>query len=309
MVWRILFDKNSAGDIGTLYQAKNYLNAVNTPIEPMDNPDAAFDLLESYTDALVLTCYDEVSHKQASSGLALEQEKIKDDLLNSIVDGFAIPKMPHTPLQSGYMCQICKKKYKRVANYRNHIQKKHASDERNDMNTGSDEDGVYNYSCNALGLGLLAKNFVDARKHGDGERIIRLYKFLLLYFRLEHQTKYSYYILYTLCQVHQLLPPKLAHELVWNRTNNSRGLVDSNVENDRTVEHHNKYFKMDCKDFQGKVTSKSIARASQSYSNMNDLMGRYDNETATRKPSGKHTKPDNSGDIRDLCKQMKQRNI
>ena len=75
-------------------------------------------------------------------------------------------------------------------------------------------------------------------KHGDGERIIRLYKFLLLYFRLEHRTKYSYYTLYTLCQVHQLLPPKLAHELVWNRTNNSRGLVDSNVENDSTVEHH-----------------------------------------------------------------------
>ncbi len=32
-------------------------------------------------------------------------------------------------------------------------------------------------------------------------------------------------------------------------------------------------------------------------------------ETATRNPSGKQTKPDNSGDIRDLYKQMKLRNI
>ena len=39
MVWRILFDKNSASDIRTLYQAKNLLNAADTSIEAIDNPE------------------------------------------------------------------------------------------------------------------------------------------------------------------------------------------------------------------------------------------------------------------------------
>ena len=156
---------------------------------------------------------------------------------------------------------------------------------------------------NALALGLLAKDFVSARKMGDGKRIIRLYKFLLLYFKLESRSKYSYYSLYTIMQAFHLLPPSLAHELVWNRTNNSKGKINSNVENDRTCEHHVKSFKSDRKDFQGKVSSKSIKRASCSYTAMNQLMSTYDTELSVKHQSGRHSKPDTSSDVKSLAKQ------
>jgi hypothetical protein len=42
-VWNTLYDVNSGKDIGTLYAAKNFLNAKNFPLDPMDNVDAAYD--------------------------------------------------------------------------------------------------------------------------------------------------------------------------------------------------------------------------------------------------------------------------
>ena len=240
VVWRILLDKNSASDIGTLYQAKNFLNAVNMPLNPMDDPDASYDLLASFTDALILSCYDTVKTQlPILPCLPIEQEAIKEQLLNDIVDNFALPQIPEFGSGSGYNCQHCCKSYKKAKSLRNHIQLKHNIPGPLERKETSDkDDSIYNYSRNALALRLLAKDFVDARKDGDGPRIIRLYKVLFLFFKLESRHKYSFYSLFTLAQVHYLLPPKLAYELVWNRTNNSQGKIDSNVENDRTVEHH-----------------------------------------------------------------------
>lgn len=63
---------------------------------------------------------------------------------------------------------------------------------------GARSDGIQNYSRGALGMGLLALNFIDARKHGDGARIIRLYKFMLLHCKAAKKLKYSFHILRTL---------------------------------------------------------------------------------------------------------------
>lgn len=307
-------DKNSSNNKGTLLQAKHFLNAVNAPNDPMKDPDAAFDLLSDYTDSLVLSCYDGVEARVGrSSGLAVEQEKICDTILDTIVDEFAIPKMPEIPEDAeGYTCLHCKKRYKKVKTLRKHILEKHSSetkDHQQEISNDRDEDGIFNYSCNALALGLLAKDFYAARKEGDGKRIIRLYKFFLLFFRLESRTKYSYYSLYTLAQAYHLLPPFLAHELVWNRTNNTSGKSNGNVENDRTCEHHVKSFKSNCKEFQGKVTSSSIKRASCSYTGMKKLMKKHDTMVHLQSVSGKHVRKNSKEDVKDLAKQFSNHQI
>ena len=102
----------------------------------------------------------------------------------------------------------------------------------------SGEDFIRNYTHNAMLLCLIAKDFEDARKHGDGLRIIRLLKFMMLYFKHDGKHKYAFHILHQLAQIKFLLPPKLAHDTVWNRFVNHCGKVDSNLEMDREVEHH-----------------------------------------------------------------------
>ncbi|KAL9977018.1 hypothetical protein ACROYT_G014378 [Oculina patagonica] len=48
----------------------------------------------------------------------------------------------------------------------------------------SDQDKVYNYTHQALVLVLLRKNHEDAIKLADGERIVRLYKFFSLFYKV-----------------------------------------------------------------------------------------------------------------------------
>ena len=176
-------------------------------------------------------------------------------------------------------------------------------------NQDDSRDGVRNYCSNALALCYLAKNFLDARKRGDGERVCRLYKHLLLYFKLDGRTKYSYQTLQLLAQLNFLLPPGLAHELKWNRFVNTKGHPDSNIELDRELEHRNKYVKEEIKSFRGKITDKAITRCSQSYTPMEELMEQFDSESGHKKQSGKHTKPCWSKDVLELCQQYKKESL
>ena len=82
------------------------------------------------------------------------------------------------------------------------------------------EDHIYNYACHVLGMDLMARNFHDASRYSDGERLIRCWKFLLLHFKVDGRIKYSVEAFHLLAQVNALLPPHIAHQLTWNRTCN-----------------------------------------------------------------------------------------
>ena len=40
-------------------------------------------------------------------------------------------------------------------------------------NQNKSGDGIFNYACRILGMNLMARNFHDASRQGDGERLIR----------------------------------------------------------------------------------------------------------------------------------------
>ena len=50
------------------------------------------------------------------------------------------------------------------------------------LQTPHNNDNVSSYMSNVLGMGLFAWDMEDAIREGDGERMIRLWKFLLLLF-------------------------------------------------------------------------------------------------------------------------------
>ncbi len=58
--------------------------------------------------------------------------------------------------------------------------------------SGHDDD-IYSYNCALLEDGLFFMNFLDAVKEGDGARVVRQYKFLLLLCKADgqHSTKYA----------------------------------------------------------------------------------------------------------------------
>ena len=52
-MWKILYSVKSASDIGTLYQARNFLNARNVPVDPTKDVNVCEEFLTKYDDALL----------------------------------------------------------------------------------------------------------------------------------------------------------------------------------------------------------------------------------------------------------------
>lgn len=107
----------------------------------------------------------------------------------------------------------------------------------------SSADSVYAYACEVLNLGLFYFKFRDGIKYEDGERLLIIWKYLLLLFKASGQTNYAIEALTLLTQYYLILPPRLAEQLKWSRFINMHGLPGRNVSCDLHMEHLNREVK------------------------------------------------------------------
>lgn len=86
-------------------------------------------------------------------------------------------------------------------------------------------DDVYNYNYALMTDCFLFFNFLDAIKEGDGARIMRQYKYIMLYCKADgsHSTKYALECLHQFFLVHALLSQRDSERFVWNRSVNNSG--------------------------------------------------------------------------------------
>lgn len=275
----------------------------------MKDINACEELLLKYSEALLLTAFEDmiVRYKintQCQSS-DLDNKINYDNILGTLIENYMLPAIDLTA-ELNLSCPYCDCKYKRMKCLKSHISNKHKQSFNKELVEESQkDDAVLNYSKHALSLGYLIKSFIYARKTGNGEFLVMLHKYLLLYFKLDHRTKYSYQTLHLLSQINFLLPPCLVHEIIWNRSVNNTGKADGNVELDRELEHRNKYAKNDLRDYQGKVTEKSIKRCSTTYDKVKNIVERFDAVSQVHEESGKHTKPNWNADVLELTQQYK----
>ena len=83
-------------------------------------------------------------------------------------------------------------------------------------------DDRYNYATARLNFGMIVLTFDDAVKEGDGERILRCWKFVMLIFHDYKHTKYAFAALQLFFFSTCLLSKRLCHLLKWNRTVNNK---------------------------------------------------------------------------------------
>ena len=76
-------------------------------------------------------------------------------------------------------------------------------------------------------LFLIRENHNDSIRMGDGERIIRLYRYMFLFYRISSCPKYAFGTSETIAQTIFLLSPRKAYDLIWNSFANSQGKADS----------------------------------------------------------------------------------
>ena len=88
-------------------------------------------------------------------------------------------------------------------------------------NTTQDSDasrhGIHNYACSFMADLLLVEEFNDAVHEGDGERMLTIWKLLLLHFRTTGHTNYAAESVRLIAEASALLTERGAHRLKWCR--------------------------------------------------------------------------------------------
>ena len=170
-------------------------------------------------------------------------------------------------------------------------------------------DDMYNYQRALLEYGMVIINFLDAISEGDGARLLRNWKFLLLYF--QHDTgsqKYSLEALYLMFQVYALLSPKAAHNLIWNRFSKRKHSRGGNISLYLALEFLNRIFKGAVKKLGPNANPKSIHRICNAMNVTKKLTENFDKSMALYKRSGKHSHKSAGADLKTLVNELLSQN-
>jgi L1 cell adhesion molecule like protein len=324
-----LYSTLSARDTGTLYQVRNLIDARNVTKDPANNYYAAKELLDKFRDAYLIngalyhfgmTTVDSEPTKNVYEGPPNHNPSKEEYVRKSVrcfIDEHVMNDiqeidMNSTALENNLTCRYCGKKYVRPTCLKKHEEKEHGhldTSHTSDIEQNTSEDKVYNYTHQVLVLLLLQMNHNNAINLGDGERVIRLYKFFYLYFKISNCPKYAYATLELLAQVNGLLTPRMAYSLTWNRFVNHQGHMYSNHPMDLDLEHDNKCFKNDICSYRGEITERSVNRVGRSVESTDEIVGNYDKKTAVRKPSGRHTQKSTTDDVMIIVEQLQDANV
>ena len=327
VIWDQMYSTASARDTGTLYAARNAIDARNVTVDPHNNYYAAAEFLDKVNSAyLIVGALDyfgmETVEDQPKKNEYTGQPNdvhAKKEYINTTIRQFVlehvvnqVPELStEAPTSNELKCRECGKSYIRPHALRNHEQEKHgitpASSSASHSSEG--EDRIYNYTHQLLVLLLLRANHNNAIKLGDGQRLLRLYKYFMLFFKVSSCPKYAIAMLHLQAQVNCLLSPRMSYSLTWNRFVNHQGAPDTNHPMNLDIEHDNKSFKNDCHSYRGEITDKSINRVSRSAEKSDAILYNFDETTSVKRPSGRHTRMSTEEDIMLLVEHIKSADV
>ena len=164
--------------------------------------------------------------------------------------------------------------------------------------TGNDKsDAVLTYSSEIMTLCLLWEDFHDATREGDGDRLMMLWKFMLIVFDAGNRYNYRKEAIILLLQYHYFFSPRKAEQLVYGRFINAHGRIGCNISSDLHLEHLNRRLKRVLRNLQSNIQTTTITRAANSIGIVQEICDQFDKEASNKKGSGKHTVPSSQKDI------------
>ena len=152
------------------------------------------------------------------------------------------------------------------------------------------------YGRNLLSIGLFYLEFSDAIKEGDGERVLRCWRYLLPIFKGSCRKNYSVEVLNMLCQFHYDLPPRLSQELIWSRFVSTHSLPGRNIPEDLHQEHLNRVVKDFIRGLGANKTEDAIMRIGKALGTLFPVIENFDEENNVYNPAGAHKPPSSSKD-------------
>ena len=173
---------------------------------------------------------------------------------------------------------------------------------------GSCADGVFAYASEVLTLSLLNAEFEDAIKEGDGERVVRCWRFFLPIFKSSTRTKYSLEAVKLLVNTH-VLPPRLREQMIWSRFVNTKGKAGDNKPCDLHMEHLNRTVKSVLGHQGSNLTPRTILRIGKCVGPLLNICKQFDAISSVRQPSGKHTQASREKDLKRIVNQLQAKDV
>ena len=281
---------------------------------------------------------EETSHcvpEQIESWTKEKKKEFLDELSAKIIDKYVLDKAKHEKiaiaasqleekhlqrmndrlLNGRYKCRFpgCRKTYASDGKWREIHEQSHNPpvniQERSLLTEIHEEDTVddmYNYQKALIEYGMVILNFFDAISEGDGGRVLRNWKFLLLYFHHDGQSsnKYALEALYLIFQVYAILSPKASHDLIWNRFSKRKQKQGGNISLDLALEFLNRIFKDVVKKLGPNASTRSINRICHAMGVTKQLTENFDSSMSLYERSGKHTRRSQKADMAKIVKQL-----
>lgn len=279
-----MYGHNSDRDGGTLLQIRNLLNRTSVPRDPKNDVNSAEDFLQ-----VVL-----VGHVVAAAMEILEMDSM-DDEPNDLYPALLQPRMTKEQKQEALtgIAHSIATKFVNLTTLECIDDKKKSTDR------------VLEYAKECLSLCLLKAEFDDAIHEGDGLRLLRCWKFLLLIFKATNHKNYGIEALNLLAQYHILLPPRLAGQLLYSRFINTHGKPGCNIACDLHMEHLNASCKFAIAGLGSNVTPQAILRIGRCIGPLVKVCNQFDNVFGLHSTTGEHEMPPSvSKDIAAVVKEL-----
>lgn len=291
-MWKQFYKTASGSDPGTLYQLRNLINRRNVIKKPMDNLAACEDFIVLVTESHILSAaktlfgMDNLADtpseiyfpKQSSQLDSGQRQKLLLLAAKQLVDKFVDITIPTRKPSSGAPPSLSM-------------------------------DHVFAYACDLLSNGLLLLELKDGIHEGDGNRIIRCWRYMLLIFKTTNRKNYAIEAFNLLMQLEHVLSPRMAAQLKWNRTVNVHGQQGKNISADLHMEHLNKECKTILSGMGSNITEQSVLRVSRALKPLCSTMQAFDRNNEVPDESGRHTTKSNAADLGKVVKQLSQSKV
>ena len=231
----------------------------------------------------------------------LEPEQRRNVLVMAaqrIVDKYVNISLPETQVTESEECKDSGKS-KASCKSKASSKSKHSS-----KTSDKSSDLVLEYASETLTLGLFLMEFMDAIREGDGDRIIRCWRFFMLLFKASNRTNYSIEAFTLLCQFQFIFSERMKQQLVWSRTVNTHGRPGKNISMDLHMEHLNRECKATISGLGANVTEQAVKRVGKCLGEIVKVTCNFDSQTGVNSESGYHTTRSEEKDFSALLQQL-----
>jgi len=263
IMWKLFYSKATINDKGTLYQLKHLVHRTAVGSDPKHKTKASEDFLLVVMHALIIA---------AAKSMPQADENCLT-CAKSIVERFVNIKLPPS------------------------------TDEPSDDVLDEDSDEAYNYATDLLTFCLIWHGFHDSVKEGDGNRIMKYWKFLLPIFQQTGHYNYAKEAFILLAQENFLSQRKVS-ELKWSRTVNTQGRQGCNIPIDLHLEHLNRRLKSMMGNLHSNTKPSTILRVAKSLNVVEHVCQAFQAETGVAPNKGYSSVPSFENDFQKILKQI-----